>query len=62
MAFIEVIVPDLARGRLARLYRRVSDPTGQVDQVLQVHSLRPHTLEGHMSLYKAVLHHPTRWA
>jgi len=25
--------------------------------VLKIHSLRPHTLEGHMVLYKAVLHH-----
>lgn len=30
---------------------------GQVDNILAAHSLRPHTLEGHMALYKAVLHH-----
>lgn len=28
-----------------------------MDNILQVHSLRPHTLEGHLGLCKAVLHH-----
>ncbi len=58
MAFIKVIDPASATGRLAKIYARVSGPGGQVDNVLQVHSLRPHSLEGHMALYKAVLHHP----
>jgi len=57
MSYIDVINPPDAQGRLQKIYRLVSDPEGQVDQVLQVHSLRPHTLEGHMALYKAVLHH-----
>jgi uncharacterized peroxidase-related enzyme len=57
MAFIDVISPEKASGKLKDIYRLVSGPGGQVDQVLQVHSLRPHTLEGHMALYKAVLHH-----
>lgn len=58
MSFIKVIDPKSARGRLAKTYARVSGPGGQVDNVLQIHSLRPHSLEGHMALYKAVLHHP----
>lgn len=58
MPFIEMIGPDSADGRLSKIYQRVSGPGGQVDHVLQIHSLRPHTLEGHMGLYKAVLHHP----
>lgn len=57
MALISVISPEKAKGKLAKIYRRVTGPGGQVDQVLQAHSLRPHTLEGHMALYKAVLHH-----
>lgn len=57
MAFIDVIDPGMASGRLQRIYQRVQAPDGQVDNVLQVHSLRPHTLEGHMAIYKAVLHH-----
>lgn len=57
MAFISVIDPEAADDRLAQLYRRVASADGQVDNVLKVHGLRPHTLEGHMALYKAVLHH-----
>jgi hypothetical protein len=58
MAYIRVIHPSAAAGRLAKLYERITGPGGQVDNVLQIHSLRPHTLEGHLALYKAVLHHP----
>jgi len=57
MTFIDVVSPQQASGRLEKVYRRVRSPDGQVDNVLQVHSLRPHTLEGHMAIYKAVLHH-----
>ena len=58
MPFIKVIHPDEATGRLKKIYSKVTGPGGQVDNVLQIHSLRPHTLEGHMALYKAVLHYP----
>jgi len=58
MPFIKVIDPESAKGRLKKIYARVSGPGGQVDNVLQIHSLRPHSLEGHMALYKAALHHP----
>ena len=58
MPFIKVIHPDEAEGRLKDIYKKVTGPRGQVDNVLQIHSLRPHTLMGHMSLYKSVLHHP----
>ena len=57
MSFIDVISPADAKGRLDSIYKLVRGPGGQVDQVLQVHSLRPHTLEGHMAIYKAALHH-----
>ena len=58
MAYIEVIHPENADGKLAEIYKRVCGPGGQVDNVLQIHSLRLHSMEGHMALYKAVLHHP----
>jgi len=58
MPFIKVIHPETATGRLEKLYSKVTGPGGQVDNVLQIHSLRPHTMEGHMALYKSVLHHP----
>jgi len=57
MSFIQTIPPEEASGRLEKIYRQVKSPEGQVDNVLQVHSLRPHTLIGHMAIYKAVLHH-----
>ena len=57
MTFIRVVPPEKATGRLKKVYRQVQSPEGQVDNVLQVHSLRPHTLGGHMAMYKAVLHH-----
>jgi uncharacterized peroxidase-related enzyme len=57
MAWIDIIGKEEAAGRLRELYKRVAGPGGNVDNVLQVHILRPHTLEGHMALYKTVLHH-----
>ncbi len=56
MSWIPVIPPDKATGKLKQIYDRF--PGGSPDNVLTVHSLRPHTLEGHLSLYKNVLHHP----
>ncbi len=46
-----------ATGRLKALYARVETPDGRVDNILAAHSLRPASLEGHMALYKNVLHH-----
>jgi uncharacterized peroxidase-related enzyme len=57
MSWIDIITKEQATGRLRELYERVAAPDGHVDNILQVHSLRPHTLEGHMALYKNVLHH-----
>ncbi len=55
--WIDHIAPSRAEGQLKLLYGRVSGPDGEVDNILLAHSLRPHTLEGHLALYKAVLHH-----
>ena len=57
MSWIKTIDYDKAEGKLKKLYNRVKGPNNNVDNVLRIHSLRPHTLEGHMVLYKAVLHH-----
>jgi len=56
-AWIRTLGPDHAEGRLAELYRRITGPRGEIDNILRAHSLRPHTLEGHMALYRATLHH-----
>ncbi len=47
-----------ATGRLRELYERVTTPHGTVDNVMRAHSLRPETMEGHLVLYRSVLHNP----
>lgn len=58
MAWISTIAYDEASGALKQLYERVKGPDNNVDNIMLAHSLRPHTMEGHMTLYKYVLHHP----
>ena len=55
-AWIRMIAPERATGRLAELYERVKTPHGTVDNVMRAHSLRPESLEGHVVLYRSVLH------
>ena len=46
-----------ADDRVRALYDRIKSPDDVVDNIMAAHSLRPHTMEGHMALYKRVLHH-----
>ncbi len=55
--WIGTVEYEAAEGRLKTLYDRVRAPDGQIDNIMKAHALRPHTLEGHMTLYKYVLHH-----
>ena len=57
MTWIKTIPYVLSTGKLKKLYARLGAPERQIDQILLTHSLRPHTLAGHMALYKSVLHH-----
>jgi uncharacterized peroxidase-related enzyme len=57
MTWIDTPKPAEATGKLAKLYRRVMSADGHVDHIMLAHGLRPASLEGHMTLYKAVLHH-----
>jgi len=57
MSWIQIIDYPQADARLKKMYDRVKGPDNNVDNVLLLHSLRPHTLTGHMTLYKSVLHH-----
>lgn len=57
MAWIKTIPFDAATGKLKQLYARVTGPGNNVDNIMMMHSLRPHTMEGHMAIYKYVLHH-----
>jgi len=56
MSWIKTIKYEDAESSLKRIYKRVKGPDNNVDNVLTIHSLRPHTLTGHMTLYKSVLH------
>ncbi len=53
-----MIALEDARGALAAAYEKVKTPHGTVDNVMKAHSLRPHTMEGHVALYRSVLHNP----
>ncbi len=57
MAWIDTVAYDDASDRLKMLYDRVKGPDNNVDNIMMMHSLRPHTMEGHMAIYKYVLHH-----
>ena len=56
MSWIKVISFEEATGKLQRLYKQVTGPNNNVDNIMMVHGLRPHTMTGHMSLYKNVIH------
>ena len=57
MTWIATVPYHAATGRLRVLYDRVKGPGENVDNIMMAHGLRPHTMEGHMALYKHVLHH-----
>jgi len=57
MPWIETIPYADATGKLKTLYDRVKGPDDNVDNIMMIHSLRPHSMEGHMAIYKYVLHH-----
>lgn len=57
MAWIDTVPYDDATGRLKKLYDRVKGPDDNVDNIMMSHSLSPHTMEAHMTIYKYVLHH-----
>jgi len=56
MSWISIISYENATGKLKKLYNRVKGPNNKVDNIMLVHGLRPHTMVGHMALYKNVLH------
>ena len=56
MSWIKEISYEEAQGQLKKIYDRIKGPNNNIDNVLSIHSLRPHTLTGHMGLYKNVLH------
>jgi len=57
-AWIRMLSDEEADETLRESFERVRTPHGTVDNVMRVHSLRPHTMDGHVSLYRSVLHNP----
>ena len=57
MTWIATVGREEAASPLRETYDRIAGPHGPIDNILLAHSLRPHTLAGHLGLYKAVLHH-----
>ena len=57
MPWIETVAYEDSNGKLKALYDRVKGPNNNIDNIMMMHSLRPHSMEGHMAIYKYVLHH-----
>jgi uncharacterized peroxidase-related enzyme len=58
MTWITTVAYEEATGKVRELYDRIKGPDNNVDNIMMAHSLRPHTMEGHMAIYKNVIHHP----
>ena len=58
-AWIEMIGDADAGPDLRQALDRARTPHGTVDNVMRVHSLRPNTMHGHITLYRAALHDDT---
>lgn len=56
MTWIKTIPFEEATGRLLKLYKKVTGTNNNIDNIMLAHSLRPHTMFGHMALYKNVIH------
>lgn len=58
MTWIETVAYGDSEDELRTLYDRIKGAGDNIDNIMLAHSLRPHTMQGHMTLYKYVLHHP----
>ena len=55
-AWINMISDEDASKELKQVLDLARTPHGTVDNVMRVHSLRPNTMKGHVTLYRAALH------
>lgn len=51
MAWIHMITEEEARGRVAELYEKYSEPWGGVDNIIKIHSLNAKSMQTHYDLY-----------
>lgn len=55
MTWIKTISPAEASGDLLEQYHRMHDRSGNVANILQVHSLNPAALRAHFDLYRTLM-------
>ncbi len=55
-AWIRMLADAEASGEAKEALETARTPHGTVDNVMRIHSLRPKTMHGHVSLYRSVLH------
>ena len=58
-AWIDMISDEDASKELREVLDIARTPHGTVDNVMRVHSLRPSTMKGHVTVYRAALHDET---
>lgn len=56
ISWISHVSYDESTGKLREIYDRVKGPDNNVDNIMLTHGLRINSLEGHMAIYKKVLH------
>ena len=56
MAWIQMISEAEAEGKLKTYYEQMAEPSGEVDNILKIHSLNPAALRAHVQLYKTVMY------
>ena len=56
MPWIETIAYEDADAKLKPLYDRIKGPDNNVDNIMMMHSLRPHSMEGHILPSLGCLH------
>ena len=55
MAWINMISELDAKGELKRLYKKVTEPWGGVENIMKIHIANPATLDAHLALYTTVM-------
>ena len=60
--WIDMIHEDAAdmEPELGKMYKKVGDPSGYVDNILKIHSLHPVSLQVHWDFYKMVMYGPSK--
>ena len=55
-AWISMVEDEEADDQLKQIFDVARTPHGTLDNVVRIHSLRPATMIGHLTLYKSILH------